>query len=174
MTSVSSPLHIRTPSLTDPIHHRFAGADGCRCRLPSVTPCPGAAGRGRGQDVIRCYFHQEEQARNVAESPAGEQPFHTADFALLGYIGFAYNLMLSREQQDSMVAGLPKWVSTDSFGIQAVAEGNPTKDQMRLMVQSLLADRFRLAQIDPAAPVSSYWPETAFGGSVGDDPGEQA
>ena len=29
--------------------------------------------------------------------------------------------------------------------IQAKAEGNPTKDQMRLMMQSLLADRFKLA-----------------------------
>ena len=45
---------------------------------------------------------------------------------------------------DSMLAHVPKWVSTDSFEIQAVAEGNPTKDQMRLMVRSLLADRFGL------------------------------
>ena len=33
---------------------------------------------------------------------------------------------------------------TDHFTIQARAAGNPTKDQMRLMVQSLLADRFKL------------------------------
>jgi uncharacterized protein (TIGR03435 family) len=32
----------------------------------------------------------------------------------------------------------------DLFEIEAHAEGNPTKDQMRLMMQSLLADRFRL------------------------------
>ncbi len=57
---------------------------------------------------------------------------------------YAYDLMPSREQMDSMFARVPKWVSTDSFGIQAVAEGNPTEDQMRLMIQSLLADRFRL------------------------------
>jgi uncharacterized protein (TIGR03435 family) len=36
-------------------------------------------------------------------------------------------------------------VTTDRFDIDGKAQGNPTKDQMRLMVQSLLADRFRLA-----------------------------
>jgi uncharacterized protein (TIGR03435 family) len=44
-----------------------------------------------------------------------------------------------------MLARLPKWVSSDSFTVQARAEGNPTKDQMRLMMQSLLAERFQLA-----------------------------
>jgi uncharacterized protein (TIGR03435 family) len=44
-----------------------------------------------------------------------------------------------------MLAPLPKWVDTDAFEIEAKAAGNPTKDQMRLMMQSLLAERFRLA-----------------------------
>jgi len=61
------------------------------------------------------------------------------------YISFAYKLALSPEQVRSMAAGLPKWFPTDLFDIEARAEGDPTKDQMRLMMQSLLADRFRLA-----------------------------
>ena len=44
-----------------------------------------------------------------------------------------------------MLARLPKWVDTDLFEIDAKAAGNPTKDQMRLMMQSLLAERFHLA-----------------------------
>ncbi len=45
-----------------------------------------------------------------------------------------------------MIAHLPKWVAEDRFDIQAkAAEANPTKDQMRLMMQALLADRFKLA-----------------------------
>jgi uncharacterized protein (TIGR03435 family) len=44
-----------------------------------------------------------------------------------------------------MLAPFPKWVETDYFQVNAKAEGNPTKAQMRLMVQSLLADRFKLA-----------------------------
>ncbi len=39
----------------------------------------------------------------------------------------------------------PKWIQTEPYEIEARAEGNPTKDQMRLMMQSLLADRFQLA-----------------------------
>jgi uncharacterized protein (TIGR03435 family) len=39
---------------------------------------------------------------------------------------------------------LPKWVNTERFDIQARASGTPTKDQMRLMMQALLADRFKL------------------------------
>ena len=44
-----------------------------------------------------------------------------------------------------MLARLPKWVDTDFIEIDAKAAGNPTKDQMRLMMQSLLAERFHLA-----------------------------
>jgi uncharacterized protein (TIGR03435 family) len=69
----------------------------------------------------------------------------TADFPLWVYIQFAYRLSLTPEQTDSMLAHLPKWAATDYFEIHAKAEGNPTKNQMRLMMQSLLADRFRLA-----------------------------
>ena len=67
-----------------------------------------------------------------------------ADFSLPVYIQFAYKLWPTPEQTDAMLAHLPKWVATDNFEINAKAEGNPTKDQMRLMVQSLLADRFKL------------------------------
>jgi uncharacterized protein (TIGR03435 family) len=56
---------------------------------------------------------------------------------------FAYKLPYSRMQ--SVIEHLPRWVGTDRYDIQARGEGNPTKDQMRLMVQSLLADRFKLA-----------------------------
>ena len=69
----------------------------------------------------------------------------SAGFPLSVYITFAYKLTLTREQREAMIAALPKWVGTDQFQIQAKAEGNPTKDQMRLMMQSLLADRFKLA-----------------------------
>jgi uncharacterized protein (TIGR03435 family) len=44
-----------------------------------------------------------------------------------------------------MVAHLPKWVAEDRFNVQAKAVVAPTKDQMRLMMQALFADRFKLA-----------------------------
>jgi bla regulator protein blaR1 len=57
------------------------------------------------------------------------------------YISFAWKL--DPGQSDAMYATLPKWAN-NPYLIEANADGNPTKDQMRLMMQSLLADRFRL------------------------------
>ena len=67
-----------------------------------------------------------------------------AVFPLSSYIGFAYKQMLTSKERESLTAHLPKWVASDFYEINARAEGTPTKDQMRLMIQSLLADRFNL------------------------------
>jgi uncharacterized protein (TIGR03435 family) len=69
----------------------------------------------------------------------------TAGFPLETYLEFAYKLWLAPEERRAMLANLPSWVSTEAYEIYAKAEGNATKDQMRLMMQSLLADRFKLA-----------------------------
>jgi uncharacterized protein (TIGR03435 family) len=68
-----------------------------------------------------------------------------ADFPLLNFITFAYKQQLTQEQRDRMLSHLPGWISSQPFVIEAKANGNPTKDQLRLMMQSLLADRFKLA-----------------------------
>jgi bla regulator protein blaR1 len=68
----------------------------------------------------------------------------TADFPLPVYIDFAYKIMPSREEQHVTYATLPNWVTTESLTIHAKAASATTKDQMRLMMQSLLADRFGL------------------------------
>jgi uncharacterized protein (TIGR03435 family) len=68
-----------------------------------------------------------------------------ASFTLWIYVTFAYKLSLTEGQHLAAVARLPKWFNTDFFEIDARAKGDATKDQMRLMMQSLLADRFKLA-----------------------------
>ncbi len=77
-----------------------------------------------------------------AYSPTGG--YFRADAPLSVYIEFAYKLWPTEEESRQMLARLPNWVSTDRYTLEARAAGNPTKDQMRLMVQSLLADRFGL------------------------------
>lgn len=67
----------------------------------------------------------------------------STNFPLMQYMVFAYKL--APDQVRSLAPNLPKWASTDRFDIQARAQGNPTKDQFRLMMQALLADRFKLA-----------------------------
>jgi bla regulator protein blaR1 len=69
----------------------------------------------------------------------------SANSPLSGYISFAYKMQPTRAQYDSIFALWPKWVTTEFFEIRATAGGTSTKDQMRLMMQSLLADRFGLA-----------------------------
>ena len=68
-----------------------------------------------------------------------------ADSPLGNYIEFAYKIQPTREQWEARYAHLPKWVTTANYEIHARAPGqNPTKDQMRLMMQSLLKERFGL------------------------------
>jgi bla regulator protein BlaR1 len=68
----------------------------------------------------------------------------TADFHVGDYISFAFKL--DSDQRKQMFASLPDWATTENFEVQARSEvARPTKDQLRLMMQSLLADRFQLA-----------------------------
>jgi uncharacterized protein (TIGR03435 family) len=66
-----------------------------------------------------------------------------ANVRLFGYILFAYKIS-DASQWPSLMEHLPKWAQTDQFDIEARAEGSPTKDQLRLMMQSLLEERFKL------------------------------
>lgn len=71
--------------------------------------------------------------------------YFRADFPLWTYITFAYKIRPTGKLRQETLAHLPKWIETDRYTIEARAPGDPTKDQMRLMMQSLLADRFQLA-----------------------------
>jgi uncharacterized protein (TIGR03435 family) len=69
--------------------------------------------------------------------------FTAINFPLITNISFAYKVLPN--QATLLLHQLPEWVTTDRFDIEARAEGNPAKDELRLMMQSLLADRFKLA-----------------------------
>jgi uncharacterized protein (TIGR03435 family) len=80
---------------------------------------------------------------NVYRSTGG---FFKASFPLRYYIEFAFKLSLTPEQREAWLSQVPNWVETEHFAIEAKAPtSNPTKDQVRLMLQSLLAERFKLA-----------------------------
>jgi uncharacterized protein (TIGR03435 family) len=66
------------------------------------------------------------------------------NFSLLMYISFAYRM--TDYQMSALQAKLPEWASSERFDIEARTDKtNATKDEMREMMQSLLADRFGLA-----------------------------
>jgi bla regulator protein blaR1 len=92
-------------------------------------------------------FHYASLKPNMSE---GEANLHVdgnslsgANVRLISYIYFAYNV--TGNQFQVLMPQLPKWVIDNRFDIEARTEGNPTLEQMRLMLRHLLEDRFKLA-----------------------------
>jgi uncharacterized protein (TIGR03435 family) len=80
----------------------------------------------------------------------------SATDSLLAYILFAYKVKLT-ETHNGLLRSLPEWVISDRYDIQAKTENhNPTKDQMRVMMQALLEDRFKLAVHREARQVAVF------------------
>jgi uncharacterized protein (TIGR03435 family) len=79
-------------------------------------------------------------------------------------VGLAYQLQDGRLRHDSQISGGPNWINSDHFDVVAKAEGRSARldaasipagaarpgeisaiDEVRLMLRTLLADRFKLA-----------------------------
>jgi uncharacterized protein (TIGR03435 family) len=88
--------------------------------------------------------------------------FSSSSLPLLRYVTFAYKLSGTEELALRMDywAGLelhvPDWVRNDRYDIEARTSESATKDQMRLMMQSLLAERFKLVVHWEAREVPVY------------------
>jgi uncharacterized protein (TIGR03435 family) len=68
---------------------------------------------------------------------------NATNLPLMSYIAFAYKVDISQER--SLGARLPQWTHHIFFTVEARPQGsNLRRDQVRLMMQSLLADRFKL------------------------------
>jgi len=59
---------------------------------------------------------------------------------LLMAIAFTFDV----NQMNARIVGLPGWADSDGWDIQAAAAGTPSTQQKRLMLQALLAERFKL------------------------------
>jgi uncharacterized protein (TIGR03435 family) len=73
---------------------------------------------------------------------------------LLQYLVFAYKPNMFQIQE--FRSKLPEWARSARFDIQARANGSPTKDDMRLMMQSLLAERFQMKMHHETREVSVF------------------
>jgi uncharacterized protein (TIGR03435 family) len=65
-------------------------------------------------------------------------------------ITFAYDV------EDDWVRGGEKWVETDKYDILAKTQPTESQDTLRVMVQTMLADRFKLKVHKEAQPVTVY------------------
>lgn len=68
--------------------------------------------------------------------------FSAINQTLFTYLRFSYKELWF--QTEYILPQLPAWAKTERYDIQGRVEGNPTKDDMRLMMQSLLIDRCKL------------------------------
>jgi uncharacterized protein (TIGR03435 family) len=75
--------------------------------------------------------------RHAIQSPIGNR-FHTTTASVRLLIQYAYDV------QPFEISDGPDWMNTIGYDVDARAVGNPTGSEIRLMLQSLLEDRFRL------------------------------
>jgi uncharacterized protein (TIGR03435 family) len=66
--------------------------------------------------------------------------FITVNSSLADLIMFAYTVQIKQ------ITGAPDWIEKDRYDVSATPdqEGNPSADQVRVMIRKLLADRFQL------------------------------
>jgi uncharacterized protein (TIGR03435 family) len=70
--------------------------------------------------------------------------FSATNLPLDAYLIFAYKITNNNRQE--LLDSVPNWVKTDHYNIEARTDlKHVSKDQMRLMMQSLLKERFNLA-----------------------------
>jgi uncharacterized protein (TIGR03435 family) len=77
------------------------------------------------------------RGRSILRSPGGR--FTATNAPLRDLVQNAYGV------QDFQISGRPTWFNTERYDIVAKAEGDVSVAQSRLMLQTLLADRFNLA-----------------------------
>ena len=90
--------------------------------------------------------------------------FIATDLPLTVYIMFAYKMSASAAQSMK----LPDWVRTEKYDIVAKTDNHDaTKDEMRLMMRSLLAERFKLVVHSDTQQVPVYALLLAKPGTLG-------
>jgi uncharacterized protein (TIGR03435 family) len=62
-----------------------------------------------------------------------------------GNVNLKWLMQMAYRIKDFQVSGGPGWIGSEGYDVIAKATGNPTQDQTRLMVRTLLAERFKLS-----------------------------
>ncbi|HVW08673.1 MAG TPA: TIGR03435 family protein [Bryobacteraceae bacterium] len=94
--------------------------------------------------------------------------FSAEGYPLATYLYFAFQVLGS--EMNAVQTQLPGWAISDPFTIEARTDGDPakdTKDQMRLMMRSLLAERFGLKSHYETREVSIFAVGAAKTGKLG-------
>jgi uncharacterized protein (TIGR03435 family) len=92
--------------------------------------------------------------------------FVASNLPLIVYINFAYKV--TANQMQAIQKQLPAWVMSEKYDITAKTEKHDaTKDEMRLMMRSLLAERFKLVVHSESQQTQVYRLVMAKPGTLG-------
>jgi uncharacterized protein (TIGR03435 family) len=81
-------------------------------------------------------------------------------------------LRLAYELQDPQISG-PDWIGIERYDVVANGESSASVPQVRLMLRTLLADRFKLKSHRETRELPVYWMTVAEGGPKLRDPKEE-
>lgn len=142
---------------------------------PSPAPAwETAAGGHQAFDVVSIRLDKngdDEPSVNVPYGPEDTYTntggvFRATNWPVVRLISFAYKS--NTGQRDAFRASLPAWAIDEGFNIEARSDNpNATKDQMRLMVRSMLEERFHLKDHYESRTISVYSAELVKPGSLG-------
>jgi uncharacterized protein (TIGR03435 family) len=148
-------------------------------QAPPAPPNPNsaweaAAGGHMEFDVISIHLEKDPDADSSQNVPYGPEDtytdtggvFRTTNWPVVRLISFAYKG--NTAQGNALRASLPDWAQNEGFNIEARSDSpHVTKDQMRLMVRSMLIERFALKTHYESRDVSVYAVEQVKPGVLG-------
>lgn len=117
--------------------------------LLSLMTLPLLRAQSSAANADRPAFDAVSVKRDSGLDPRGTfqfQPggrFVMANIPLRPLIQMAYKVPITGNK--GLILGAPDWVDHIAYDIEAKADGDPPREQMLLMLQAMLADRFKLA-----------------------------
>ena len=100
-------------------------------------------GNAQPRPALRQEFDVASVKRNTSETDRGVLRIEHGH--LIAKRRSLKNLIQQAYGQEAwQLSGIPAWIEPERYDIDAKAEGTPTNDQVNRMLQTLLADRFKL------------------------------
>jgi len=106
---------------------------------------------------VNNFRENQPPGADFAAQPGGR--LHVRNNPMANVIRNAYGVA-----QPFLLVGGPDWIDSDRYDMEARAEGNPGRDQMMSMLQSLLEDRLKLKVHNETRDVPIYVLTVAKGG----------
>lgn len=111
-----------------------------RAQTPEVPPTSPAPDRPSFEVASIKPSKSDERGTYLRRQPGGL--YRATNVPLRALIASAY--LNQFPPKGERIVGGPGWIDTEHFDIEAKAKGNPSAEQVNLMAQSLLEDRFKL------------------------------